>query len=358
MEVIMEKCDTPFIKRSFFIFLIILSGILFAVANGAAQSGKAYISTQDGTKLLVFNLANNQLVKSIAIHTSTPLAQVLPPNANDVIAVGNYIFMTIPGAEISKTGINELKMIDSRSDTVIGTIKTDLTPSGLLEYKGRIYMVNRYGNTIQEIDPQNLKSIRTIPFKPPGQTPLNNPLTLEIAADKIYLPFPGGLGRPGIIQVLDLKTGNPVKTIEFAAISPYGPLAIKKVGENKIYLGGIRSIGVLDTQSDRITKSIALSGREIYVQSFAVYEGKVYAANGVSTINVIDSQNDLLLAEIDTGYHDYACHLRAGIAAGGGKIFVADAGRGIKIIDTKSKRLVMTIASDEPLGPIAIVGLK
>ncbi|MEE9910795.1 MAG: hypothetical protein K4571_03640 [Deltaproteobacteria bacterium] len=354
----MEKCNTHFLKKIVFISILMTAFTFFAAAHVAAQSGKAYISTQDGSKLLVFNLADRQLIKSIDIYTPTLLAQVLPPNANDVIAVGEYIFMTVPGAEISQAGQNALKVIDTRSDTVVGTIKTDMTPSGLLEYQGRIYLVNRYGNTIQEIDSQTLKIVRTIPFTPPGPAPLNNPLTMEIAGGKIYLPFPGGLARPGMIQVLDLKTGRPLKTIEFSTVSAYGPMAIKKVSEDKIYLGGIRSIGVLDTRSDRITGSIILSGREIYVQSFALYEGKVYAANGVSTVSVINPQSGELLAEIDTGYHDYACHLRAGIAAAAGKIFVADAGRGLKIIDAKSNRLAMTIVSDQPLGPIAIIGAK
>ena len=181
---------------------------------------------------------------------------------------------------------------------------------------------------------------------------------MEIVNDKIYLPYPGGLARPGIISVLDLKTGTPIKVIEFNTVSPDGPLAIKKVGEGKIYLGGLRSVGVLDTQSDRITRSIILSGREINVQSFAISGGKVYAANGVSTISVIDPQSDMLVTEIDTGYHDYASHLRAGIAAAENNIFVADAGRGIKIIDAKRNKLVMTIASDEPLGPVAIIITK
>ncbi|PKN20459.1 MAG: hypothetical protein CVU71_01315 [Deltaproteobacteria bacterium HGW-Deltaproteobacteria-6] len=353
----MEKCNcnTRFIKITFILFFL-MAGILSATSTCYAQGAKAYISTQDGSKLLVYNLASHQLIKSIDIYTPSALAQVLPPNANDVIAVGNRIFMTVPGAEISKAGQNELKVIDSRSDAVVATIKTDLTPSGLLEYKGRVYMVNRYGNTIQEIDPDSLKIVRSISFTPPGQMPLNNPLTMEIANDKIYLPFPGGLARPGIISVLDLKTGAPIKAIEFSTISPYGPIAIKNVGEGKIYLGGIRNAGVLDTRSDRIVRNIILSGREIYVQSFAVYGGKVYAANGVSTVSVIDPLTDTLLAEIDTGYHDYACHLRAGIVGSTNKIFVADAGRGIKIIDPKSNRLIMTIASDEPLGPAAIIG--
>lgn len=353
----MEKCNTQFMKQAFVIILI-AAGVFFTAASGQAQTGKAYISTQDGSKLLIFNLANHQLIKSIDIFTPSPLGQVLPPNPNDVLSVGDYIFMTVPGAEISKSGINSLKIIDTRTDTIADTIKTDMTPSGLLAYEGRIYLVNRYGNTIQEIDPQSRKIVRTIPFRAPGQTPLNNPLSMEIANNKIYLPFPGGLARPGIIQVLDLKTGNPLKTIEFGTISAYGPLAIKKVTEGKIYLGGIRSIGVLDTQTDSVTRNITLSGREIYVQSFAVYEGKVFAANGVSTVSVIDPQSDTLLTEIDTGYHDYACHLKAGLAAAQGKIFVADAGRGIKIIEAKSNRLVLTIVSPEPLGPVAIISTK
>lgn len=354
----MEKRETPFIKSIFIVFLLILAGILSTFSSAEAQGVKAYISTQDGSKVLVFNLAKHQMIKSIELYKPTPLAQTLPPNTNDAIAVGNRIFITVPGAEISKTGINEIKVIDSRSDSIEATIKTDLTPSGLLEYKGRIYVVNRYGSTIQEIDPDSLKIVRTIPFTTPGQVPLNNPLTMEIANDKIYLPFPGGLARPGIISVLDLKTGAPIKSIEFKAISPYGPMAIKKVGDGKIYLGGIRNVGVLDTKTDLITKNIVLSGREIYVQSFTLYKGKVYAANGVSTISVIDPQSDMLLSDIDTGHHDYACHLKAGLAAAENKIFVADAGRGIKIIDAEQNRLIMTIASDEPLGPIAISGSK
>jgi DNA-binding beta-propeller fold protein YncE len=200
--------------------------------------------------------------------------------------------------------------------------------------------------------------VRTIPFAAPVTFPLNNPMTMEIANGKIYLPYPGGLARPGLVQVLDLKTGASLKVIEFSSVSPYGPLAVKKVAEGKLYLGGIRSVAVLDTQSDRIIRNIPLSGKEIYVQSFAISGENVYTANGVSTVSVIHIPSDILSQEIDTGYHDYACHLKAGIAAAGNKIFVSDAGRGIKIIDAMKNKIVLTIASGEPAGPIAIIGSK
>jgi len=352
----MEKCKVPFVKTLFVIVLVLF--VLCTAGTGQAQNLKAYVSTQDGSKVLVFDLSSHQLIKSIDLYKPTHLQQALPPNANDIQAVGDRIFITVPGPEISKSGINEIKIIDTRSDSVTATIKTDLTPSGLLEFQGHIYVVNRYGNTIQEIDPATLKIVRTLTFKAPVQTPLNNPLTLEIANGKIYLPYPGGLARPGYLQILDLKTGNALKTLEFNPISPYGPLAIKKVGEGKIYLGGISNVAVLDTKTDTIVKNIILSGRELNVQSFAVQGQKLYAANGVSSVSVIDTQTDTLITDIDTGYHDYASHLKAGIAVYENKVFVADAGRGIKIIDTTRDKLLMTIPSEEPLGPVAVTGSR
>ena len=352
----MEKCKIH-ISKTLAVFA--LAVFVHSLTNPAlAQNLKAYVSTQDGSKVLVYNLANHQLVKTIDIYKPTHLQQALPPNANDIQALGDRIFLTVPGAEISRSGINEIKVIDTRTDRVTGSIKTDLTPSELLVHGGKIYVVNRYGSTIQEIDPASLKIVRTIDFKTPVQIPLNNPLTMEIANGKIYLPFPGGLARPGFVQILDFKTGYPLKTIEFSSISPYGPLAIKKVGEDKIYLGGIRSVAVLDTKTDSIIKNIILSGRELYIQSFAVQGQKLYAANGVSTLSVIDLQSDTMITNIDTGYHDYASHLKAGITAYENRIFVADAGRGIKIVDTTKDKLIMTIPSDEPLGPVAVTGSK
>jgi len=352
----MEKCKIFYVK-SFLIFVLAILA-LCTIQPARAQSLKAYVSTQDASKVLVYNLSSHQLITSIEIFKPTQLQKALPPNANDILVSGGRVFLTVPGSEVAASGINEIKVIDTHSDRVTGSIKAEMTPSGLLEYAGKIYVVNRYGNSIQEINPITLKIERTIAFSAPVQQPLNHPLTLEIAGGKIYLPFPGGFSRPGYLQILDFKTGHPLKTIAFNTVSPYGPLAIKKAGEHKIYLGGLRSIAVLDTRTDSIVKNIILSGRELYVQSFAVQKGKLYAANGVSTLSVIDIGTDTLVTDIDTGYHDYACHLKAGIAAYEDKIFVADAGRGIKIVDTTRDRLSLTIPSEEPLGPVTVVDIK
>ena len=354
MEVNMEKVNLTMPVKVLTI-LLITSGLLFSAAlSTEAQTGKAYVSSQDGTKIFVFDLSKNSLSKTINVFTPTPLGKALPPNINDVAVAEGKVFVSIPGPEIAATGINEVRVFDPRSDVLLGTIKTDMTPSGLLEYGGNIYVVNRYGYTIQVIDPKTLKITRTIPFTVPKSTPMNNPLFMEIANDKIYLPFPGGLSRPGGVQVIDLKTGKPTKFIEFNAISSYGPVAIKRISNDKIYLGGSHSVAVLDTGTDEITKEVPLSSKDVYAQSIAVYKNKAYVANSVSTVDVIDTGNDTVLKEIDIGYHSYAFHLRTDVAAAMDKVFVSDAGRGLKIIDTRTEKLITTITTDEPLGPVAI----
>lgn len=350
----MERGHLALLLKVLTILLIMLGLFCSAVPGSEAQTGKAYISSQDGTKIYIFDLSKNSLSKTINVFTPTSLGKVLPPNINDIVVVAGKVFVSIPGPEISATGINEVRVFDPRSDVLVGIIKTDMTPSGLLEYGGDIYVVNRYGYTIQVIDPKTLKIIRTIPFANPKSTPMNNPLFMEIAKDKIYLPFPGGLSRPGGVQVIDLKTGKATKFIEFDAVSSYGPVAIKKISNDKIYLGGTHSVAVLDTGTDEITKVVPLSSKDVYVQSFATYKNKAYAANSVSTIDVIDTGNDTVLKEIDIGYHSYAFHLRTDITAAMDKVFVSDAGRGLKIIDALTEKLIATITTDEPLGPVAI----
>jgi YVTN family beta-propeller protein len=351
----MDKNHSRSPLRSIVILMITLGLFLFSPTRSGAQEGKAYISSQDGSKLYIVDLSKNSIVKTLHIFTPTALGKALPPNINDVIAVGEKIFMSVPGPEISPAGVNEVKVIDSRSDRVVATLKTGMTPSGLLDYKGRIFVVNRYGNTIQEIDPKTLQIVRTIPFPIPKTVPMNLPLFMEIANDKIYLAFPGGISRPGGIQILDLKTGAALEFIDFVPISNYGPLAIKKVGNDKIYLGGAHNIAILDASTDKITKVISISTKDPYVQSFALFGDKVYAANGVSTVSVIDARSDTFLKEIDIGYHPYAFHLKSGIAATGNAVYVADAGRGLKILDVVADRLSTTLMTEEPLGPIAII---
>jgi YVTN family beta-propeller protein len=355
MEVNMERGSITSVVKILTVLLIAFGLLLSTTLSTRAQTRKAYVSSQDGTKIFIFDLSKNYLSKTINVFTPSALSRALPPNINDVTVADGKVFVSIPGAEISPTGVNEVRVFDSRSDTLLGTIKTDLTPSGLLEYKGNVYVVNRYGYTIQVIDPKTLKIIRTIPFTNPQTTPLNNPLFMEIANDKIYLPFPGGLSRPGGVQIMDLKTGTSLKFIEFSAFSSYGPVAIKRISNDKIYLGGSHSVAVLDTRTDQIIKEVPLSSKDVYVQSFVIAKNRVYVANGVSTVDVIDAGNDTVIKEIDIGSHSYAFHLRTDIVAAMDRVFVSDAGRGLKVIDARTEKLITTITSNEPLGPIAIV---
>ncbi len=324
----------------------------------AAEGERVFISLQDGSAVLVFDPVKHVFTRTITIYTPSPLGRSLPPNINDILTVDGKLWMTVPGAQVSETGINQIVVIDPVAAAPLSMFKAGITPSGLLVHDGRVYVVNRYGNTIEEIDAATSTPLRTIPFTAPQPGAWNPPLFIEIDNGKIYLPFPGGFSRRGFIQVLDLKTGALLKSIDFTPVSNYGPMAIKRVGKNKIYLGGLNSIAIINTMTDTIAGTIPLSTSPLYVQSFAVSGHKVYAANGVSSVSVIDLTRDTLVKEIDIGFHDYACHLRAGIAAGADRVYVGDAGRGLKVIDSTTDTLAATLASEEPLGPVAVVKMK
>ena len=93
----MKKCDIRFGARFTTVIMITLGLLFFTAHRSEAPSGKVYVSNQDGTKMLIFSLTNHSLIKTIPIYTATPLGQALPPNIKDVLAVGNRIFMTVPG---------------------------------------------------------------------------------------------------------------------------------------------------------------------------------------------------------------------------------------------------------------------
>jgi DNA-binding beta-propeller fold protein YncE len=351
-----KKCNTcPTATLVLWTAVLILC---FASPAYTAGGERVLVSLQDGSKVLIFDPAKHAFTGTINIYTPSPLGRALPPNINDILVVDGKVWVTVPGAQVSETGINEMAVIDPAAASLLTMFKVGITPSGLLLHDGKVYVVNRYGNTIEEIDAATSTPLRTIPFSAPQPGTWNPPLFLEVDNGKIYLPFPGGFSRRGFIQILDLETGALLKSIDFAPVSDYGPMAIKRVGRNKVYLGGLNSVTVLNTTTDTITGTIPLSSSPRWVQSFAISGHKVYAANGVSTVSVIDSARDAFIKEVDTGYHDYACHLRTGIAAGADRVYVGDAGRGLKIIDSKTDTLAATLASEEPLGPVAVVTMK
>jgi YVTN family beta-propeller protein len=120
-------------------------------------------------------------------------------------------------------------------------------------------------------------------------------------------------------------------------------------------IGGSHNVAVLDTRTDQIIKEVPLSSKDVYVQSFVIYKNRVYVANGVSTVDVIDAENDTVFKEIDIGNHSYAFHLRTDIVATMDRVFVSDARRGLKMIDARAEKLITTITTDEPLGPVAVI---
>ncbi|MGA1864046.1 MAG: chitobiase/beta-hexosaminidase C-terminal domain-containing protein [bacterium] len=325
-------------------------------------SEKAYVSNVQGTKVCVIDLVNNSVIKTIDIFTPSSSCITSAPYINDIKIIGSKVFVTVPGASGSQCEINKMKIIDTTSDAVVNTINMDRVPSGLKEYNGKLYVVNRNDYSIHEIDPATEGILRTISFSNPNPNQMNNPTNIEIVNDKIYLPFPGKGTTPGGVLILNLSNGNEIDFIDFSSVDNYGPRGIKRVATNKIYLGGRYDVAVLDTTTDTIVKTVQVKTEGAgYVLNFAVASNKVYTANSESTVSVIDLSDDTLITKINVDSHSTIAHPHVDIVGSGNRVYVTDTSdgsgtaQGVKIIDTTTDTVTGSVSTTEYFGAIDII---
>ncbi|MGA1841536.1 MAG: chitobiase/beta-hexosaminidase C-terminal domain-containing protein [bacterium] len=323
---------------------------------------KAYVSNVQGTKVSVIDLANNTVIKTIDIFTPSSSCLQSAPYINDIKIIGSKVFVTVPGASGSQCEINKMKVIDTNLDAVVNTINMDRAPSGLKEYNGKLYVVNRNDYSIHEIDPATESILRTISFSNPNPNQMNNPTNIEIVNDKIYLPFPGKGTTPGGVLVLNLSNGNEIDFINFDSVDNYGPRGIKRVASNKIYLGGRYDVAVLDITTDTIVKTVQVKTESKgYVLNFAVASNKVYTANSESTVSVIDLSDDTLITKINVNSHSYVAHPHVDIVGSDNLVYVTDTSdgsgtaQGVKIIDAITDTVVGSVSTTEYFGAIDII---
>jgi YVTN family beta-propeller protein len=333
--------------------------ILEAYVHSPAE--KAYVSNVQGTKVSVIDLVNNSVIKTIDIFTPSSSCISSAPYTNDIKIVGSKVFVTVPGASGSQCEINQIKVIDTTTDT-INTINTELVPSGLKEYNGKLYVVNRNDSSIHEIDPATETILRTITYSNPNPNQMNDPINLEIVNGKIYLPFHGKGTTPGGVLVLDLVTGNEIIFKDFDSVDNYGPRGIKRVANNKIYLGGRYDVAVLDTTTDTIVKTVRVKNEaKGFALNFAVASNKVYTANSESTVSVIDLSTDTLIKKINVNSHSTVAHPHVDIVGLRNRVYVTDTSdvsgtpEGVKIIDTTTDTVIGSVSTTEYFGAIDMI---
>ena len=307
----------------------------------------AYVSTLFGSKVFVIDLSSNTIIDTIDIFTPSEMDYLM----SDIRIYKNKAFLTVPGDMFNLT--NEVKIIDTDLNTVVDSISTDNAPSGIAVYNGYVYVLNRSSNTIHEIDPVTNTILRTISYSSSYPNP---PIYIEITNDKIYLPFPGSGGSAGGVEVLDLLTGSKVKSIGFDSLDNYGPIGIKKVGANKIYVGGHQDVGVIDVVTDSLVKKIRIKDETAgFIYAFTTSGNKVYSANSEGTSSVIDASADTLIKKILVGYCAYCSYGNLDIAALGSKVYMTIPDQGVKVIDALTDELVDSIAMPDYVGAFDIL---
>jgi hypothetical protein len=324
--------------------------LIFGLSTSAPSASKyyAYVSNFTGSKVYVVDLTSNSLIDSISVYTPTGGIDPLP---NDIKTYYDKAFLTVPG-DMMEGMINEVKIIATSSHQVIGSLATDNAPSGIAEYNGKIYILNRNSNTIHEINPVSDAILRTIPYTSSFPNP---PIQLEVTNDKIYLPFPGSGGTAGGVEVLDLLTGAKLKSIGFDSVDMYGPIGIKIVGVNKIYLGGHQDVAVIDIVSDSLVKTIHVKDETAgFINAFAIAGNKVYTANAEGTSSVIDLSADTLIKMIPVSYCDYCGNPSIDIVSLGNYVYMTIPAFGIKIINAITDVVVDSIAIPGYVGALDI----
>ncbi len=327
---------------------VVIMSMCYIMPASSTTKSFAYVSNLIGSKVFVIDLSTNSIVDTIDIFTSTGGMDFL---MSDIRIYKNKAFLTVPGDMFDL--INQVKIIDTDVNTVIDSISTDNAPSGIAVYNGNVYVLNRFKSTIHEIDPVTNTILRTISFSSSYPNP---PIFLEITNDKIYLPFPGSGGSAGGVEVLNLTTGSKIKSIGFETLDNYGPIGIKKVGANKIYVGGHQDVAVIDVVSDSIVKTIRIKDETAgFIYAFTTLGNKVYTANAEGTCSVIDATADTLIKKIIVGFCSSCAYFNVDIAALGSKVYMSIPGQGLKVIDALTDELVDSIATPDYAGAFDIL---
>jgi hypothetical protein len=347
------KLNFGFGRRAKDIVLLAIAAVImslgYIITASSATKSFAYVSNLDGSKVFVIDLSTDSITNIINIYTPTG---GMDPLINDIRIYKNKAFLSVPG-DMMSTLINKVKIIDTDLNTVVDSVSTDNAPTGIAIYNGKVYVLNRFTGTIHEIDPVTNTIVRTIPYSSSYSNP---PIYLEITNDKIYLPFPGSGGTAGGVEVLDLTTGTKIKSIGFDSVDNYGPIGIKKIGANKIYVGGHQDVGVIDVASDSLVKKIRIKSETAgFIYAFTTIGNKVYSANEEGTCSVIDASADTLLKEIIVGFCYSCAYSIVDIAALGSRVYMTIPTQGVKVIDALTNELIDSISTPDYVGALDIL---
>jgi YVTN family beta-propeller protein len=257
-------------------------------------------------------------------------------------------FLLSASAYVTNSASNTVSIVDTTSNTVIGTITVDYGPTGIAISGNTAYVANYYGGSgYGSVSVINLTNNTTSLITDPS---FNSPSIIAIGGNYAYVTnYSGGTGN-GSVSVINLTSNTVTAVINDPSFN--GPVGIVIVG-NYAYVaewgslsdpGSGNTVTVIDTRSNAVIDNIVVGPVGISPYNVAANNSYVYVADN-SNINgsipgffsVIDATtNTLVLTTEDT-----RLQYPGSVALGGNYAYMSNnGGTTLVVIDTGSNTIV------------------
>jgi len=297
------------------------------VPKGVPASSYAYITNFNSNTVSVINTSSNTVTATVPVGKS-PLG----------------VAVSLDGAKVYVANVNyksrgTVSVIDTATKKVTATIDIGykyspcgiaVTPDGK-----KVFVANRDVNSVSIIDTATNTVIGTIPA---GANPLGVAITPD--GKKAYVTN----RYSNNISVIDTGTNKVIASVK-AGLGPFG-VTVNQAG-TKLYVTNCEddTISVIDTNSDTITATLP-AGKWPMGVAVSPDGTKVYVVNeGSNTVSVIDTETETVINTVRVGRNPYGI----AVSPDGTKVYVTNfgsddnLGRTVSIIDTARGRVIGTV---------------
>ena len=260
---------------------------------------------------------------------------------------------------VTNLGNNSVSVIDTATNTVTATIPVASGPVGVAVTPGgsKVYVANDGANTVSVIDTASNTVIATIPG---GIHPYG--VAASPDGSKVYVTNEGGAitfpAPPATVSVIDTATNTVTATITVGPLNADAPGVAVTPDGSKVYVTNEQSnsVSVIDTATNAVTATIP-TGPVCQGNNGCSTSGpigvavspdgsKVYVANAVGTVSVIDTATNTVTATIPVGSGPFG----VAVSPDGSKVYVANGVGTVSVIDTATNTVTATIpVGVEPL---------
>jgi YVTN family beta-propeller protein len=278
----------------------------------------AYISEFVSNDVKVIDTTTNTVLTSVELG-SNPYGVAVNP-------AGTRVYVTISGE-------NDVAVIDTATHTVLTTVPVRSTPIGVAvnPARPRLYVTNDHRNSVSVIDTDTNTVLTTVDV---GEFPFG--VAVNPAGTRLYVASEGSDN----VSVIDTDTNTVLTTVPVgffpsgAAVNPAG---------TRLYTTNYTShdVSVIDTDTNTVVATVAVGTNPI---GAAVNPAgtRLYVANeGSDSVSVIDTDTNTVLTTVPVGSTPEG----VAVTPDGTHLYVANwYDENVSVIDTSTNTVVATVA--------------